>query len=118
MGLILVVEDDKETGDFLRVALQRSGHAVILLESAERTREILDKVIPNLALLDINLPGDSGVQLSWELREQLPKLHILIMSALLEAWSEDDLRDCGADRIIPKPIELDELLTIIKNFMG
>lgn len=118
MALILVVEDDESARDFLRSVIQQTKHKGLILGSAEEARRAVRTIQPDLALLDINLPGDHGVSLCWELRQQFEDIPIIVMSALLEAWDEDDIKDCGANQTIAKPIVVSELLEMIRQYLG
>ncbi len=117
MALILVVEDDVDARDFLQAVVRKTGHNSLMLGSAEEAMRAIRTVQPDLALLDINLPGDSGVSLCWEIRQSFPEIPIVVMSALLEAWDEDDIRDCGANLTIAKPIDVRELLAVMEQYL-
>lgn len=113
MGNILIVEDDPNTRKLVRVNLQKRGYTVSEAEDSQRALALFQEVSVDLVLLDLVLPGLSGVDIcAWiRARSNVP---IIILSARLE----DDLKvaalDAGADDYVTKPFSPDELLARIR----
>ena len=118
MKLVMVVDDDQDVRDFSYTMIRKSGFLCVVCDSAERVFRLLDEVFIHLALVDINLRGKNGVNLCWQMRQRLKRTPIVIMSAMLEESSLDGIRDCGADSILAKPIEVHELHDILGKYLG
>ena len=106
---ILLVEDDKVLADALSRALVQSAHAVDIVATGEGADNALALGIYDLAVLDIGLPGLSGLDVLRRLRARKSTLPVLMLTAL-DAL-EDRVRglDLGADDYLAKPFDLPEL---------
>ena len=106
---ILLVEDDKVLADALSRALVQSAHAVDIVVTGEDADNALALGIYDLAVLDIGLPGLSGLDVLQRLRARKSTLPVLMLTAL-DAL-EDRVRglDLGADDYLAKPFDLPEL---------
>ncbi|MHC4871540.1 MAG: response regulator [Planctomycetota bacterium] len=117
MYKILVVDDNEEVCYFLSTIIRKENCAPLVFKNADdvlsdsTSTEDID-----IAILDINMPGDSGVKLAWKLRKKLPDLPIVILSGNLSQWYIPDIRDCGADCIIEKPADVKMLQNTIHRF--
>lgn len=113
---ILVVDDDKRLRELLRKYLVDSGFRVTTAESAEDARAKLGSLAFDLIVLDVMMPGESGLSLTAALR---PKndTPILMLTAMGEA--EDRIRglESGADDYLPKPFEPRELVLRIRTIL-
>jgi len=106
---ILVVEDDKVLSDVLTRALSQAAHAVDLAATGEEADRALSAAAYDLAILDIGLPGLSGLDVLRRLRERRSTMPVLMLTALDRL--EDRVRglDLGADDYLAKPFDLPEL---------
>lgn len=118
MGLVLIVEDDDAARDLLAEIIRVENHDVIPYASADGVLEAVVETRPDLAIVDINLPTEHGVSLAWRLRCHCPDLPILIASAVLDRWEEEDLADCGVDYVLAKPYNVSHLRNIVRQFMS
>ena len=107
---ILVVEDDRVIGDAVCRALSRDGHAVDLVDNAERAKAALHAEGFDLAILDIGLPREDGLQLLRQLRGGGRNLPILMLTARDGLQDRVNALDLGADDYLTKPFEVPELL--------
>jgi two-component system OmpR family response regulator len=106
---ILLVEDDKVLADALSRALVQSAHAVDIVCTGEEADRALTLGIYDVAVLDIGLPGLSGLDVLRRLRARKSTVPVLILTALDSL--EDRVRglDLGADDYLAKPFDLPEL---------
>lgn len=115
-NLILIVDDDKDLSMLIQDMLEDQGYNVALCESLDEAYLFMEKQMPKLILLDINLPDGTGFELCKELREtsQVP---IIFASA---RTSEDDKvtgLDMGGDDYLSKPYSLKELSSRINSLL-
>lgn len=106
---ILLVEDDKVLADALSRALVQSAHAVDVVSTGEEADRALAVTPYDLAILDIGLPGLSGLDVLRRLRARKSTMPVLMLTAF-DAL-EDRVRglDLGADDYLAKPFDLPEL---------
>ncbi len=114
---LLVVDDDKRLRDLLRQYLQEYGFAVSLACSAEEARSLLGNLRFDLLIVDILMPGESGLELARSLREREPT-PILILSALGEPADRLQGLELGVADYMPKPFEPRELLLRIRKILA
>lgn len=110
---ILVVEDHDGLREAFVETLQVAGHRVIATDSAEEVSELPVSRRFDIAVIDLNLPGEDGLSLTARLRETCPELGI-IMVTVRDAVDEK-LRGyaSGADVYLTKPIDAKELLSAL-----
>ena len=81
MMRVLLVEDDPMMGQAVKVAISQAGYAVDLIDSAEDAEATLDTTPYDLVVLDINLPGKSGLEMVSELRKRRKDIPVLALTA-------------------------------------
>ena len=116
MGIILVVEDDPSIRKLVQVNLLKRGYVVKEAEDGRQAIAIFQEVSVDLVLLDLMLPGLSGVDVcAWiRARSDVP---IIILSARLEEGLKVAALDAGADDYVTKPFGHEELLARIRAFL-
>ena len=110
---ILVVDDDKNICELLRLYLEKEGYAVTQAYDGEAAFEAFEREKPNLVLLDVMMPKMDGIQVLEKLRRQGNALPVLLLTA--RDSIEDRVRglDAGADDYVVKPFSVAELLARI-----
>jgi two-component system, OmpR family, KDP operon response regulator KdpE len=110
---ILVVDDDVQIRRALRNALSARGYEVLLASGGEEALEIAALEIPSMVILDLSMPGMSGLEVCRELRtwSQLP---ILVLSVYDKEADKVAALDLGADDYLTKPFNTGELLARIR----
>ncbi len=107
---VLVVEDDQVVGDAVQRALALEGYAVDHVESAERAKAALSTDSFDLAIVDIGLPREDGMQLVRDLRRRGRNLPVLMLTARDGLSDRVNALDLGADDYLTKPFQVAELL--------
>ncbi|MBI1276142.1 response regulator [bacterium] len=110
MRRILLVEDDAMMGKAVKVALSQAGYAVDLFENAEDGESALHTTKYDLVLLDINLPGKSGLDLARDMRRLRHDVPIMALTARDATKQKVEGFSAGVDDYVVKPFDLDELL--------
>jgi len=111
---ILLIEDDLDLGNGVRIALSDQGFDVIWVRRKEDALHQLDVCVPELILLDLGLPDGDGMSLMTRLRQQLKGIPVIILTA--RGTLQDRLcgLDAGADDYLVKPFVLAELLARVR----
>ena len=107
---LLVVEDEKKMGRFLKKGLTENGYSVDLAETGSAAEALAGENEYDLVILDVMLPDQNGIDTARHLREDGYKGPILMLTAL--GGTKDKIRglDAGADDYLPKPFAFEELL--------
>jgi len=112
---ILLIEDNDDARRTLSLALQMNGHQVYAAPDGKVGIETADAVDPEVAVIDIGLPGINGYQVGEDLRRK-PAHESMVLIALTGYGQPDSLRrarDAGFDEYITKPIEPERLMRLI-----
>lgn len=110
--LALVVDDSDDQADLLRRYLERAGCRVVIASTAEEALLLLGEVRPDIAVIDLVLPGISGQDLAGRLRATHPECLLVITSVL------DASRYPEADAVLPKPFTGAQLARIVEQAAG
>ena len=111
---ILLIEDDLDLGNGVRIALADQGLDVIWVRRKEDALHQLDACVPELVLLDLGLPDGDGMSVMAYLRQRLKGIPVIILTA--RGTLQDRLcgLDAGADDYLVKPFVLAELLARVR----
>ena len=116
MSAILVVEDEAAIAELVSLNLRHAGFDVLLAATAEAAQVQIDRVLPDLVLLDWMLPGQSGLQLArrWRGEQRTRDLPIIMLTARAAESDKIGGLDAGADDYLTKPFSTQELLARIR----
>jgi DNA-binding response OmpR family regulator len=106
---LLIAEDDKALGLFLSRGLEADGHLVRLTCDGGAAVEAFREEMPDLTILDLNMPVKDGEQVLEEVRRMSAELPILVLTARQELETRVRCLDLGADDMMIKPFSLHEL---------
>lgn len=106
---LLVAEDDRALGYFLRRGLEADGHHVRVVMDGGTAVEAFREEPPDMAILDLNLPVKDGEQVLDEMRAFDADLPVLVLTARREVETRVRCLDLGADDLMVKPFSLHEL---------
>jgi CheY-like chemotaxis protein len=113
---ILICEDDENLRQLIRVVLD-GRYRFVEAQDGPEALELALRLRPDLIILDLMLPGTSGLEVLTQLRERLPVGETRVV--VLSAWghADQDALSAGADRFVPKPFEPDDLRAIVSEVL-
>jgi PleD family two-component response regulator len=116
-GRILVVEDDFDISNMLKLYFQSLGYDVYVAPRGETALELTRQKMPNVIVLDIMLPDIDGYEVCRQLRTNLRTSHIPILFLTQKDERSDKIRglELGADDYITKPFDVEELRLRVRN---
>lgn len=109
----MVVDDDKNICELLRLYLEKDGYGVILAHDGEEAVVKFNALKPDIILLDIMLPGIDGWQVCREIRKK-SNVPIIMITAKVETFDKVLGLELGADDYIVKPFDTKEVIARIK----
>lgn len=112
--VVALVEDDRLLREEIVIHLSATGFVVHAVNSATALDDLLAREAVDLFIIDLNLPGESGLSLCRRLRQTLPAAGIVIMTARVALQDRiSGYQDGGADIYLTKPIAPDELVLVL-----
>ena len=119
MALIYVVEDDESIREIETIALKNSGHIVSAFECAKDFFKKIDEILPDLVLLDIMLPDESGYEIIKKLRARTATKRLPVIMVTAKSTELDMIKglEDGADDYIKKPFSVMELISRVKALL-
>ena len=115
-GHILVVDDQKEICEVVQQYLSSEGYRVSVANDGAGMRRVMDGAEVDLVILDLMLPGEDGLTLARQLREE-STVGIIILTGRGETVDRIIGLEMGADDYLPKPFHLRELLARVKSVL-
>ncbi|MFQ6100867.1 MAG: response regulator [Anaerolineae bacterium] len=117
---MLIVEDDPDISNMLRIYFQSQGYEVTVSQRGEDALEMCRQQLPHIIVLDIMLPDMDGYDVCRHLRSTLRTSHIPIIFLTQKDERSDKIHglELGADDYITKPFDLEELKLRVKNAMA
>lgn len=114
---ILVVDDDTNICELLRLYLTKEGYQVTVANDGEEGLEKFNQVKPDMVLLDVMMPKMDGVQVLQRLREEGVRTPVMMLTA--KSGKDDRITgfNAGADDYLPKPFEPDELICRVRAML-
>ena len=117
---VLVVEDIELNRKVVRIVLKANGYEVLEAADGEEALRILQSELPDLILMDIALPGISGLALTQKIRAnpQWRHLPIIALTAAAMKGDREQILHAGCDDYISKPIDTHALAELVGNYLS
>ena len=115
---ILVVDDDRPLRDLMSVLLQEAGYVVVqAADGPEALRALADEIF-DVMMLDISLPGMSGLELQARLADEKSRIPIIFITAYGDTKMQMQAMRAGAVGFLGKPFDDDVLLQSVRAALG
>ena len=117
--LIPIVEDDEKSRRLMKDVLEHQGYAVMETDQGEVGLDLIRKCHPQLVLMDIHLPGISGLDAIREIRSDaaIAKTTVIAVTASVMGNVREKIREAGFDGFEPKPLNLKAFLGTIRGLV-
>lgn len=114
---ILVVEDDKFTSIIIQNYLKKKNAVIFTANNGEQAVELARQYKPDFILMDLKLPGISGLEAIRRIKEFLPSTIIIAQTAFVSDSDRNDALSSGCSEYITKPLSSEKIYTAIEKFM-
>jgi DNA-binding response OmpR family regulator len=117
---VLVCDNEEALRALVRAALEPSGCEIVEARDGDESVELARALEPDLIVLDLMMPGRSGLQVLDELRREqaLEATPVIVLSARVQATDREAVARAGATRFIAKPFSPRELCAEVMNLLG
>jgi two-component system, response regulator RegA len=115
---LLLVEDDETLRAVLARALARRGYQVSVSDSAEQARQWLRSDRPAYAVVDLRLPGDSGLVAVADIKAAAPAARVLVLTGYASVATAVEAIKLGAVHYLPKPADADQIHSALHRDEG
>ena len=118
--IILAIEDNFSNMLLISRVVEAEGYGLISAEDGTSALDLLSKEIPDLILLDINIPGIHGLDLARRLKadEKLAHIPLIATTANVLLGDEERCLEAGCDAYLPKPLDIRELRMMMSNYLA
>jgi DNA-binding response OmpR family regulator len=116
---ILLVDDDINLTELLKLVFESRGFGVTIADSGEETLEILQNELPEAILLDLMMPGISGLEVCKRIRSdpRTSNIPVIVLTAKTGPESRTELMEAGATDYLVKPIMPNDLINRIQEIV-
>ena len=114
---LLVVDDERIIREGAERILKKEGWDVTTAENGEQGLEVIKQKTFNILLLDLMMPGISGMDVLKEVRESQPQLHVIVVTGYATVENAVEAMKNGAYDFIPKPFTPDQLRIVVRRAM-
>lgn len=117
---VLCVEDNTVNMLLVSRIVEAEGHELIKAEDGYTALDILDGTIPDIILLDINLPGMDGLELARRFKadERLAPVPLVATTAQVLVGDRERCLEAGCDDYLPKPLDIRKLREVIRYYLN
>lgn len=117
---ILVVDDNPSNSKLARILLEEEGYVVHTAADANEALELVQRISPRLILMDVQLPGMDGLELTRRLKSNDATRGIVILALTANALKGDEerTRAAGCDGYASKPIDIEQLTQMVARHLS
>lgn len=114
---ILIVDDEKPMVEELQGLLEEEGYQVSAAYDGKEACQVFDKIKPDLVLLDIKMPKQSGVEVNRYINQQEKKVPVIILTGSFEKKHAELALEEGAKTVLYKPFDPEKMLEAIREYL-
>jgi len=114
----LVVDDEPGVVDQVKELLVLRQYAVVTAISGEKALELVKKEKPNIVILDIRMPGMSGIDVLKEIKKNYPKIRVIMLTGVEDESTKNMAMALGASGYLTKPYSYSELLEMSRKIIN
>lgn len=118
MSRILVIDDDRAGARTLQLHLDLQGYETEIAHDAETGLAVAREQVPDLVILDIRMPGRSGLELLPDLKQLSPAPRVVMITAFHDMETTIEAMQQGAEDYIHKPVDIDELDAAVERLLA
>jgi two-component system cell cycle response regulator DivK len=120
MATILVIEDNPQNLKLAELVLHKAGHAVLSAGSGEAGLELAGERLPDLILMDVQMPGLDGLAVTRLLKNspRTANIKVIALTALAMKGDAERMLAAGFDAYIAKPFHYKDLLQSVQRLLG
>lgn len=114
---VIIVDDNDMTRDLMNALLKQMGHEVLgEADNGTNAAKLFKELQPDLVLLDLIMPGKTGLEVLKEIRGIDPAARVIMVTAVQQEAITQDLLDKGAIAVLSKPFSYQEFESVLKRF--
>jgi len=114
---ILTADDDPETLEFIKMALEMTGYDVVAVSDGKQALDCILAGKFDLCVLDVMMPRMDGYHVTEEVSEKYPNMKILLLTSRDFQKDKLAIEASGADAYMSKPFDVNEFLRVIKELL-
>jgi CheY-like chemotaxis protein len=117
---VLVCDNEEVLRALVRAALAPEGYDIVEAKDGDESVELARSVDPDLIVLDMMMPGRTGLEVLEELRgeERFAETPVVMLTARTQEADRESASTAGADRFLPKPFSPVELASVVEELLG
>jgi DNA-binding response OmpR family regulator len=115
---VLIVEDEKILAEAACLYLTRHGYPTRMTHSGEEALAVLEDARPDVAILDVKLPGIDGFEVLRRLRVRSPSTEVVMMTAYSSDRARAEAMKHGVFHYLSKPVDLEELCAVVDRALA
>ena len=112
---LLLVDDNEDFRLALKHLLMSKNYEVFEAGNGEQALELMRSTIPDLVIVDLDMPKMNGIEFSRQAKKDMPGLPILMVTAYSQFYSSKEIIEAGIDAFLQKPIDGDKLVSVIEQ---
>ena len=120
MKQILIIDDEVNLSELIRRILEREGFHTLMAHNGLEGLKLLEQLHVDLVLMDVMMPGINGIEVCYQIKNNPSSaaIPVVFMTASRTLDTQQKFLEAGADQILYKPFDTDELLQIIDNLLN
>lgn len=115
MKKLLVVDDERDICDFIKNFLGKRGFIVLCAGNGEEALKLIEKIKPDIVLMDVRMPKLDGISTLRKIKEKDPTQEVIMVTCVDDLEQMEEAKRLGVHDYITKPLVLDELARKVKE---